>query len=154
MLPYALIAGLMIAVAAVFFNSAGDMVSSAGEFPTVLAVLVIVLAGMMLFEVAYLLRRRPAAAADRPDDVLRDSFFHGTNLSRTLLFMATIVLYVALMQPVGYFVVTPVFLFATLTYMRAAKPRTILILSVAATLFVYGVFRLFLELPIPMGIFA
>ena len=65
-----------------------------------------------------------------------------------------IALYIILIDVIGYFILTPFFLFVALTYLKATKTFMAILLSVVFTVFVYGLFSVFLNIPLPMGIFS
>ena len=63
-----------------------------------------------------------------------------------------ILLYVILIEPVGYFIVTPLFLFIFPASLGYRKWGWLAGLAVGSTLFSYAVFLKLLGVPLPMGI--
>ena len=63
-----------------------------------------------------------------------------------------IVCYVLLIIPIGYFIVTPVFLFVFPASIGYRKWKWLTILAVGGTVFAYVVFLKILGVPLPMGL--
>jgi hypothetical protein len=57
-----------------------------------------------------------------------------------------------LLEPLGYFIVTPLFLLGTLLYLRACRLWVAAVIAALAPVFVYFIFIMLLDLPVPMGI--
>jgi putative tricarboxylic transport membrane protein len=73
------------------------------------------------------------------------------NYKRTIIFILMISVYVLSIKPLGYFVITPIYVIAAYLYLKAARLRTILAISIGFTAFVYILFVVLLKLPIPIG---
>lgn len=73
---------------------------------------------------------------------------------KSLIIMGGLTLiYILSIDTIGYFIVTPLFLFISLVYLKAAKIITAVLVSVILPLFIYLIFSVFLNIPIPMGVF-
>ncbi len=156
LIPYGLFAGAIGFVAVVFFIDTLDMTKAAYELPRILIVLVLFLLVLMLVERYYLLGR-PTPLTDGPDEGLAAALpAEGgeVSVSRIAVFVTLLVTYVVIIKPLGYFLATPLFLLAVFSYLRATKMVWIVLISVGFTVFVYLLFVLFLNLPVPMGIMA
>ena len=152
-MPYVFVAVCAWVLAGVFYQSSLDMAPAAYQMPRILAVLVSALAVLMLIDV-FLFRRRHQGteAAAQSTAPFLGGFFDGVNILRAGSFLAAIILYVALLEPVGYFIMTPLFLVATFMFLRACRPWIAGTIAVVAPVFVYLVFVFFLDLPVPMGV--
>ena len=160
-MPYILVALAAWALSGLFYTTSMSMPPAANHMPQILAVVVSVLAVMMAVDV-FLFKRRSqkAEAADAVDpmDAAADitapyigGFFDGMNVLRTGVFMAMIILYIWLLESVGYFIMTPLFLIGALSLLRGTRPWIILVISIVAPMIVYLIFVTFLDLPMPMG---
>ncbi len=153
-MPYYLVAASASALAIVFFLATLKMQEAAAETPRLVAMLLVGLAVAMLIEV-HLYRRGGAAAVARVDEAARPHlgpFFEGIDIRRVFVFVTAIILYVVLLEPVGYFIVTPLFTFGIFVYLRACRPWVAAVVSVAVPVFIYFLFVAFLDLPVPMGV--
>lgn len=153
-MPYILVAAVASAMAAVFFLASLKMQEAAGETPRLVAVLLVCLAVAMLIEI-YQYKRRGAAALAAVDPAARPHlapFFEGIHVFRVFVFVTAIILYVVLLEPVGYFIVTPLFIFGAFVYLRACRTWVAAVVAAAVPVFVYFLFVAFLDLPVPMGV--
>lgn len=152
-MPYVVVAAAACGLASLFYYSSLSMQPEAYQMPRLLVVLIFLLSGAMLID--YAVRRRRKAAGKPVDEVtapLFEPFFAGVNIPRAGLFVAAIVAYVLLLEPVGYFIVTPVFLLGTLLFLRACGLWLAVAVAAVAPILVYFVFVWLLSLPVPMGI--
>lgn len=152
-MPYVFVAVCAWLLAGVFYHASLDMAPAAYQMPRILAVLVSGLGVLMLVDV-FLFRRRgqgtnTAAQSTAP---FIEGFFDGVNILRAGSFLAAIILYVALLEPVGYFIMTPLFLIGNFFLLRACRPWIAGTIAVVAPVFVYLIFVAFLDLPVPMGV--
>jgi hypothetical protein len=74
--------------------------------------------------------------------------------TRVIVFIALISGYILTIQYLGYFIVTPVFIISVYLFMRASSILNIFIIALSFTLFIYVLFVLFLNLPVPMGLLS
>lgn len=61
--------------------------------------------------------------------------------------------YLFVMQVVGFYISTALFLFVTMKYLGQRNNLTTLIISVSIASIVYGIFSMFLKIPLPEGMF-
>lgn len=158
-MPYILVAGAACALASLFFVSSLDMPLAAAQMPRILVGLLFILAGAMLVDVfrhRKASRQRPADAKLSPEEAaampLIAPFFEGVNIPRALTFLGAVILYVVLLEPLGYFIVTPLFLLGTLLFLKACRLLVAAAIAAVAPIFVYFIFITLLDLPIPMGV--
>ena len=133
-----------IGVALVFVYNSRVMTDSVAMFPRILCALVIVLACLMAHQTMRVEKRGGHAAQNARPPV---------NIRRIWIFMALVVGYVALVEPLGYFVITPLYIIAACQYLRTASWVTRLCLSVGFPVLVYFLFVRLLHLPMPLGLF-
>lgn len=155
-MPYIFVAIGAWALSGLFYTTSLNMAPAASQMPQILVVFVSVLAGLMVADV-FLFKRRNQnaeavnAVADTNGPYI-GGFFDGVNVLRTGTFMAMVVLYILLLESVGYFIMTPLFLIGALSLLRASRPWIMVAISVVAPVFVYLIFVTFLDLPMPMGL--
>ena len=152
-MPYVLVAAAACGLASLFFVSSLSMQPAAYQMPRLLVGLVFLLSAAMVAD--YYIRKRRKAAGKPVDELtapLFEPFFHNVNILRAGIFLAAIILYVLLLEPVGYFIVTPAFLLGILLYLRACRPSLAIAIAAIAPVFVYFIFIWLLDLPVPMGI--
>lgn len=152
-MPYIIVAVVTWVLAGVFFQTTLGMEPAAYHMPRILCVLVSILAGLMLVDVfLFRRRRRKGAVAEDPSAPLLSRFFDGVNIVRAGAFLGSIVLYIVLLEPVGYFIMTPLFLIGMFLLLRACRLWMAASIGIVAPIFVYLIFVIFLDLPIPMGV--
>lgn len=61
--------------------------------------------------------------------------------------------YLFLMQVLGFYLSTAIFLFVTMKFLGLKSYTVTLIVSVCVATIVYGIFRIFLKIPLPEGLF-
>ena len=69
---------------------------------------------------------------------------------RVTIFSALMIAYAIALQPLGFLIAMPAFLLASLFIFRAIKPLTAALVTLAVGGLVYGVFIVFLRLPVPL----
>lgn len=152
-MPYILVAAGACSLATLFFVSSLKMQPAAYQMPRILVALLFGLAAAMLVEVAVKKRRpAPETMEEQAAAPLRVPFFEKVNILRVAVFLGATILYVVLLEPLGYFVVTPLFLFGTLVYLKSCRLPTAIAIAALAPIFVYFVFIMLLDLPVPMGV--
>lgn len=155
-MPYILVAAGAWALSGLFYATSLTMPPAAYHMPQILAVFVSVLAVLMVADV-FLFKRRNQNA-DAVDSVADPTapyiggFFDGVNVLRTGTFIAMVILYILLLESVGYFIMTPLFLIGSLSLLRASRLWIMVAISVVAPMIVYSIFVIFLDLPMPMGL--
>jgi hypothetical protein len=155
-MPYILVAVGAWVLSGLFYTSSLTMPPAAYHMPRILAVFVSILAVMMVVDVFQFKRRKQNteavdAVAD-PTAPYIGGFFDGVNVLRTGALMAMVVIYIFLLESVGYFIMTPLFLVGALSLLRACRLWIIVMISLVAPLIVYLIFVTFLDLPMPMGL--
>jgi hypothetical protein len=70
---------------------------------------------------------------------------------RAVCFVIMIGVYIYLVPTVGFFIMTPLYIFLAYMYLKAVKPVFALLISVLFTGFIYALFVSFLKLPVPLG---
>jgi len=155
-MPYILVAVGAWVLSGLFYSTSLTMPPAAYHMPRILAVVVSILAVMMVFDVFLFKRRNQnAEAVDTVEDPTAPyigGFFDGVNVLRTSTLMAMVVLYIFLLESVGYFIMTPLFLIGSLSLLRATRVWIMVVISLVAPMIVYLIFVTFLDLPMPMGL--
>lgn len=72
---------------------------------------------------------------------------------RTAITLGFAIAYLFLMQVVGFYLSTAIFLFVTMKFLGLKSYLVTLIVSVSVASIVYGIFRIFLKIPLPEGLF-
>jgi len=70
------------------------------------------------------------------------------------LLVLLLLLYIILMPIIGFYVVTPVFLFIALWFLKVRGKWSLILVPSIATLSVFLFFQYLLKVPIPLGLFA
>jgi len=155
-MPYILVAIGAWVLSGLFYTSSLTMPPAAYHMPRILAVFVSILAVMMVVDVFLFKRRNQGAEAV---DAIADptapyigGFFDGVNVLRTGVLIAMVVIYIFLLESVGYFIMTPLFLIGSLSLLRASRMWIMVTISLVAPMIVYLIFVTFLDLPMPMGL--
>lgn len=152
----AIAAGLAILLSLIFLSKAVSLPQTAGFLPKILIGIVILLSIGMVFESYYKektnfkAKRRVDERSEEDDDPDEDNT--PIDYKKAFLFGLMIALYIFTMKPIGYFIVTPLFILIAYRYLKSTNWRNTIFISIGFTLFVYGLFVLFLKLPVPMGI--
>ena len=140
----------------IFLSIAIDLPRTAGFLPKILGVLVILLSILMVIEEYYKeknaikAKRRIDERSEEDDDP--EENLVGIDYKKAFIFGALIAAYIFTMKPIGYFIVTPLFIIIAYRYLKSTSWRNTILLSIGFTLFVYGLFVVFLKLPVPMGL--
>jgi len=72
---------------------------------------------------------------------------------QVLLVVIISLMYYFLIEPVGYFIITPVYLAAVSYALKYRKIKIIIFYPIIVTAFLFLTFRVFLKVPLPMGLF-
>ena len=139
---------LALTLAIVFYVQSLNYPHEAAMLPQILAGLIIVLALAMFAEAV--INERKTVKADQESNEPKEHIFG----FRVFVFAALITLYVTLINFLGYFLVTPLFVIAALAYLKATRLWKAVLIALGFTLFCYLLFVMFLNLPIPMGLFS
>ena len=133
-----------VALSLLFIIQSRSMTASAAMLPRLLAWIIIVLAALMLF----------AAVRAHKLELLKPAKDSGppVEVKRICIYMAMLVGYVALVEPLGYFFATPLYIVTSYLFLRALGLMASLAVAVGFSALVYGVFVAILHLPVPLGI--
>jgi len=74
-------------------------------------------------------------------------------LVRVLIVIGATIAYQQIVRWFGFLLVTPLYLLLLMGLLRAGKPWLMVVVSLAVTLVVWGIFSEFLKVPLPTGIF-
>lgn len=138
------------AVAGIFYLDTLDMVKAANELPRLLILLVTGLSIGMVAESYRKNRKENAEAGSPAQGGDRDT----AGIVRLVVFVGLIAAYVLLLQPLGYFIVTPLFVIGSFLLLKAASLPASVLTGIGFSVFVYFLFVVFLHLPVPMGILS
>ena len=139
-----LFAGGAVALSLLFIIQSFKLTDSAALMPRMLAVLIILLSVVMVLQ--GLAARRNMIAAGRREEI------PSINVPLVTLFLIFIVGYVALIEVLGYFVATPLFIIGTYLFLKAMKLQNAILVAAGFCALVYGVFVTVLHLPVPLGL--
>ncbi len=132
-------AGIAIGLALLFYSRSTSLPLFAKRSPTILIVVVILLSILMIIE-AY--RKKHENPQEKPSKI---------NVKRAVIFTLFIAIYIFSIKPIGYFVMTPIYIISTYLYLKSTSLRNMVLISLGFTVFVYALFVMFLKLPIPLG---
>ena len=133
-----------VALSLLFIVQSFKLPDSAALLPRMLAGLIMGLSVIMVCQGLIAHRRMAKACLTEEIPVI--------NVKLVTLFVIFIVAYVALIEPLGYFIATPLFIIGTYLYLRATNLKNAIIVTVGFCALVYGVFVKVLYLPVPMGL--
>jgi hypothetical protein len=139
-----LFAGGAMALSLLFIVQSLKMADSAALMPRMLAVLIMLLSVIMVMQ--GLAARRRMIRDGRKEEI------PVINVTLVTLFLFFIAAYVVLIEVLGYFVATPLFVVGTYMFLRAMKLRNALFAAAGFCALVYGVFVTLLHLPVPLGL--
>lgn len=140
------------AVAGIFYFDTLDMVKAANELPRLLILLVFALSAGMVIE-SYKKNRKETAETKTTAGKVSGGVDKAGFL-RLSLFVVLIAAYVFLLQPLGYFIVTPLFIVGAFLLLQATTLVAGILTGIGFSVFVYLLFVLFLHLPVPMGLLS
>jgi uncharacterized protein YqhQ len=141
---------LALLTAVVFFYLSLGLPPAAYQLPRILIVLIVLLSLGMLGESHLRSKKEKETAAEGS----AEEAFSGSSIRTPAIYALLIAGYVFLLQPIGYFIMTPVFIIASFFFLKSARPVAAAVTAFCFTIFVYLLFVLFLHLPIPMGILS
>ena len=133
-----------VALSLLFIVQSFKLTDSSALMPRMLAVLIILLSVVMILQ-GFAARRRMIKAGQREE-------IPAINVPLVTLFLIFIVAYVVLIEVIGYFVATPLFIIGTYLFLKAMKPRNAVLVAAGFCALVYGVFVKMLHLPVPLGL--
>lgn len=132
------------ALSLLFIIQSMKLPSSAALMPRILASFIIVLSAAMVWQ-GLRAHRRMVQAGEK-------EVIPYINVPLVSMFLAFIVAYVFLIEVLGYFIATPLFLIGTYGFLRAMKLRNAILVAAGFCVLVYGVFVKILYLPVPLGL--
>ena len=132
-------AGLGIGLAVLFYFHSTSLPPFSKRLPTILIVVVILLSIGMIIE-AYMKNKKNGS--EETSEV---------NVKRAFVFTLFIAIYIFTIKPIGYFIVTPLYVISTYVYLKSTSRRNMVLIALGFTVFVYALFVMFLKLPIPIG---
>jgi len=148
---------LAIIFSLIFYFNTFKLPAVAAKLPRILIGLIILLALGIMIQ-AYVSETKIAKAnriqnkepGEEKDD--SEEKFEPINYRQAIIFTIMIAAYIFLLEPIGYFIITPIYIVSTYIFLNATKVRNIVFISIGFTAFVYFLFVVFLKLPIPMGL--
>lgn len=144
-LKYIAAALLAILLSIIFYIKTFSLPPEGYQFPRLLIAVVILLSIAMVVEAYFKFMKNTKKNIKTQKNV---------NSAKVFIFGLLIGIYVFTIKPVGYFVVTPLYLSIVYLYLKSTSIRNIVLISLGFTFFVYLLFVKFLHLPIPMGLFS
>ena len=160
--PYFAFAGLIDVMVVAFFIETLHMPKAAYQMPRLLLLALAILSTLMIVEQIWKLRRG-APVHEKKDELeavmaeaakaaeLTPEEQRSSNIRRAF-FVGALTVYILTIKPLGYFIATPLYLLATLLYLKSTKAYVAMAIAVGFTIFVYLLFVMFLNLPVPMGL--
>lgn len=133
-----------VGLSLLFITQSRKLTDSAAMLPMLLAWIIILLAGLMLLE-AWREHRRALLSGKKP-------VVSPVNVPRVTIYLGMIVLYVVLVEPLGYFIATPVYIVVSYMFLRALGLLWSLAVALGFSALVYGLFVTILHLPVPLGL--
>ncbi len=136
--------GFIVFIAVLFYYQSLKLPKAGYQLPRLLSGVILIL---VLIDIASTVFHKMSKGVDgvKDNNPIKDT------KKRLLFFLISTSLYIFLMQPIGYFIITPIYLFITFLTLKSMKLRTNIIVTLGFTLFVYALFVRFLNLPVPMG---
>ncbi|WP_026703352.1 tripartite tricarboxylate transporter TctB family protein [Salibacterium aidingense] len=142
LIKHTLVSGLILTLTIMFYIESLKFPESAARLPQITIVIIALLAIAMFIE-AY--KKRNDQEKEEEEKI---------NIQRLLVFGTSIAAYIFLINIIGYLIITPIFCFLILMYFKATNLILAIILSLGFTAFIHGVFIMFLNIPVPMGILS
>ncbi len=125
----------------VLFTNSFKLPAVAKRLPVILCAVIVLLSLMIIAQALYEKKKGNSKVGKKID------------VKTVVLFAFIIAIYIFTIKPIGYFIVTPIFLIFMLRYLKTGPWLQSILIGVGFTLFVYLLFVLFLKLPVPLGIF-
>ncbi len=160
--PYFAFAGLIDVMIVAFFIQTLHMPKAAYQMPRLLLLALAILSTLMILEQLWKLRKGEPVKEKQDEletimaevakaEQLTPEEQRNSNIRRAF-FVGALTAYILTIKPLGYFIATPLYLFGTLVYLKSTKAYWAIAIAVGFTIFVYLLFVLFLNLPVPMGL--
>ncbi len=132
----------VLALAMLFWHQTYLIPEDATQFPKLLIILIVGLALAMQWQ-AWKNTKKKQEVAEEASPV---------NWKRLSCFAGVLLTYVFTVQPLGYFVVTPLFICIAGIVFKALRPVWAVVVAVLFSSFIYALFVGFLHLPVPLGL--
>ena len=132
------------ALSLLFIVQSFKMSSSAALMPRILAGFILVMSAAMVWQ-GLRAHQRMVRAGEKED-------IPYINVPLVASFLVFIIAYVLLIEFLGYFIATPLFIIGTYLYLRALSFRNAILVAIGFCILVYGVFVKVLYLPVPLGL--
>ncbi len=131
----------VLALATLFWHQSYLIPEEATQFPRILIIAIVGFA-LAMFGQAWTAQKKQQAQEESTPVMW----------SRLILFSIILLTYVLTVQPIGYFVVTPLFICLTGIIFKALSAKWAIFVAIAFSSFIYALFVGFLHLPVPLGI--
>jgi len=135
--------GFIVFVAVLFYYQSLKLPKAGYQLPRLLSSIILIL---VLIDIVSTVFRK----IYKLEDGKKDTRLMDIN-KKFLFFLFFTSVYIFLIQIVGYFIMTPVYLFITFMILKSMKLLTNIIVTLVFTIFIYALFVRFLNLPVPMG---
>lgn len=159
LVSYIAFAAALNCLAIVFFVDTLRMPKAAYQMPRLLIGVVVLLSLLMVAEQVWLMRKgvnaNPCYLPNDGEAVVTATASAPTersSLIRIGVFVSALFIYVMTIETLGYFITTPLFLVGILSFLRSTKLPYAIAIAIGFTGFIYLLFVLFLNLPVPMGL--
>jgi putative tricarboxylic transport membrane protein len=151
-------AGFAILLAVVFYIHTLNLPKAAYQLPRILIGVVFLLSiGMVIEQVLFYRKNHQDDSNKESTPVIshqRDFKVEELKVRyrRIFVFIVLIWGYIIMIERLGYFIATPIYIIVTYLYLKATKFYKMVLIAAGFTIFVYLLFVLFLHLPVPMGL--
>lgn len=122
------------------FPSGAQNVPGPAFFPRIIAILIIGLSGLLIV-MTYIRKEE------------RNINFTSKNDLKAYITIAIILVYIVLMNILGFIIATPLFLITMIYYYGMRNYVKNIIISVGVTALIFTIFKILLAVPLPQGIF-
>ena len=133
-----------IGLSLLFIINSTSLPNSAAMMPRLLASFIILLSAGMIWQ-GVSAHKRMVQAGKKEEIPFID-------VKLVTMFLFFIIMYISLIEVLGYFIATPLFIVGTYMYLRALSIKGALLVAVGFCVLVYGVFVKVLYLPVPLGL--
>jgi len=143
---------VILILCGIFFIESLNYPNHVALLPQILIILISLLAIGMSVEYYY--KNKKAENNENENNENENNENEKVNLKDLFIMGGLTLVYILTIDFLGYFIVTPLFIFISLIYLKASKFITAILISLIIPLFIYVIFRTFLNIPIPMGVFS
>lgn len=139
-----LITSLMIVLEGILWLAAGEIPPESAAYPKGLIIMAFAISAIYLVMCIYKIKKQGLAKKEKEQ-------CPGAGV-QTIVFGVMVCIYIGLLEKVGYLIMTPVFIVASLWFLGMRKKITLLLVPVIVTGFTYFVFNYVLYVFLPAGI--